>query len=93
MLIFYPAIFHNENKSVCAEFPDLDGCQTYGKDIEETIEHAQEALGLYASSISENGYKLPSPSSISDFNNTSDSFVTYIYCEIDNATAKLKAED
>lgn len=46
-LIFYPAIFHKDEDSYWVEFPDLEGCFTRGKDMEEAYNNAKEALGLY----------------------------------------------
>ena len=47
MLFVYPAIFHNEDNAYWVEFPDLEGCQTFGNTINETMEYAQEALAGY----------------------------------------------
>lgn len=44
MLFMYPAVFHKECDSYWVEFPDLEGCQTYGGNLNETMEYAQEAL-------------------------------------------------
>lgn len=44
----YPAVFHlDKNKSFWVEFPDLDGCFSDGKTIEEAYEKAKEALSMY----------------------------------------------
>ena len=61
----YPAIIHEEN-GYWIEFPDLEGCQTCGQTLEETLELAQEALGLYLVSLVENGQKIPAPSNLAD---------------------------
>ena len=48
--LFYPVVFHkgeSDEKGYWAEFPDLPGCFSDGNDINETMEHAQEALALY----------------------------------------------
>ena len=46
--LFYPAVFHKkEGKGYWVEFPDLPGCFSDGSDVNETMEHAQEALALY----------------------------------------------
>ena len=37
MLTIYPAIFHEEDGTFWAEFPDLEGCQTCGATLEETM--------------------------------------------------------
>ena len=55
----YPAIIHEENGSYWVEFPDLEGCSTYGETLEETLDLASEALGLYLVSLSEDGTPLP----------------------------------
>ena len=34
----YPAIIHEENGSYWVEFPDLEGCSTYGETLEETLD-------------------------------------------------------
>lgn len=47
MLFVYPAIFHKEKEDFRVEFPDLEGCHTYGSSISETMEAAQEALASY----------------------------------------------
>ena len=46
-LIFYLAVFHKDEDSYLVEFPDLKGCFTRGKDMEEAYNNAKEALGLY----------------------------------------------
>lgn len=63
MLKVYPAIFHEED-GYWVEFPDLAGCNTCGSTLEETMELAQEALGLYLVTLTEEGLKIPAPSSI-----------------------------
>ncbi len=65
MLQIYPAILHEEN-GFWIEFPDLEGCQTCGATLEETMELAQEALGLYLVSLVEHGQAIPTPSRIAD---------------------------
>ncbi len=39
--------------------PALPGCITYGKDIDEAIEMAKEAIELYLESLSEHGEPIP----------------------------------
>lgn len=69
MLQIYPAIIHEE-EGYWIEFPDLEGCQTCGQTLEETMEYAQEALGLYLVSLVENGQTIPAPSNIADIPTT-----------------------
>lgn len=76
MLQIYPAIIHEE-EGYWIEFPDLEGCQTCGQTLEETMEYAQEALGLYLVSLAENGQAIPAPSNIADIS-TEEGQTTYI---------------
>lgn len=76
MLQIYPAILHSEN-GYWIEFPDLEGCQTCGSTLEETMELAQEALGLYLVSLSERNIPIPDPSNIEDIP-ASDGHTTYV---------------
>lgn len=73
----YPAIIHEEDGSYWVEFPDLSGCFTNGSTLEETMEMAKEALGLYLVSLEENGQTIPAPSNISDIS-TEEGQTTYI---------------
>lgn len=76
MLQIYPAVIHDE-EGYWIEFPDLEGCQTCGQTLEETVEYAQEALGLYLVSLAENGQEIPAPSDIADIS-AGDGQTTYI---------------
>lgn len=72
----YPAIVHEED-GYWVEFPDLSGCFTNGSTLEETMEMAKEALGLYLVSLEEDGQTIPIPSNIADIS-TEDGQTTYI---------------
>ena len=63
MLKVYPAIFHRED-GYWVEFPDLIGCQSCGSTIEETMEMAEEALGLFLADLAENNKAFPEASDI-----------------------------
>lgn len=77
----YPAIIHEE-EGYWVEFPDLFGCFTNGSTLEETMEMAREALGLYLVSLMEHGQEIPAPSSIADIR-TDDGQTTYISTDVD----------
>lgn len=92
MLLIYPAIFHEEADSVWVEFPDLEGCQTFGDTVEECIGYAKEALEAYAESVIERDIKLPAATSIKELENTcEDGFVIPIYCEIKAKQGQTKS--
>lgn len=81
MLFVYPAIFHKEEDAYWVEFPDLDGCHTYGASIAETMEAAQEALAGYLLTLLEQGTPVASPSDISSFQ-VNDGFSSLVSCDI-----------
>lgn len=88
MLKVYPAIFHEEN-GFWVEFPDLEGCSSCGGTLEEAMEMAQEALGLYLISLIEDRLELPEASSIKDIKTTD--IVSYISVDIDKYRRNNKA--
>lgn len=81
MLFVYPAIFHKEDDAYWVEFPDLEGCHTYGSSINETMEAAQEALAAYLLTLLEQEKALASPSDISAIHVT-DGFSSLVSCDI-----------
>lgn len=82
MLFVYPAIFHKEEDSYWVEFPDLEGCHTYGSTIKESVESAQEALSAYILTLLEQGKDIASPSDISNYSPV-DGFSSLVSCDID----------
>ncbi len=70
MTCIYPAIFTFDGSSYNVEFPDLEGCLTYGETIEEAFLNAKEALAGYSASVLERGLSLPKASSLNDVKNT-----------------------
>lgn len=81
MLFVYPAIFHKEEDSYWVEFPDLEGCHTYGATINETLESAQEALSGYLLTLLEQQKELVAPSEISSYH-VKNGFCTLVSCDI-----------
>jgi len=91
MITIYPAIFHRENNTYWVEFPDLEGCQTYGQTLEEAMSLAQEALGLYLSTLEENR-KIPNhPSDIKAIATDDSSFTSFVGCNVEHYRRKNKA--
>ena len=45
MTFIYPAVFtpHKEDEGYHAYFPDLEGCEADGPDLEDTMDNAREA--------------------------------------------------
>jgi predicted RNase H-like HicB family nuclease len=63
MIKVYPAIFHKE-ESYWVEFPDLEGCVSDGETLEEAMENAQEAMGLYLAALLEENQAFPEATDI-----------------------------
>ena len=91
MLKVYPAVFRQEDDlSYWVEFPNLEGCYTCGKNLEETMELAEEALGLYIVSLQERGIEIPVPSDIKQMS-INDGFTTLVSTDIDKYRRKNKS--
>lgn len=64
----YPAIFNYDDKQISITFPDLPGCYSCGKDDEDALFMAKDALGLYLVSAEEDKEELNMPSKLNDIN-------------------------
>lgn len=82
MLFVYPAVFHKEDDAYWVEFPDLEGCYTYGCSVAETMEAAQEALASYLLTLLEQGKQITPPSDITAIH-TEDGFSSLVSCNVD----------
>ena len=78
MTVIYPAIFHHEEGSYWVEFPDLEGCHTFGESIQDTLENAKEALSGYCAVVLEQGNSLPAPSDITAIQAPENAFVSLV---------------
>lgn len=64
MKFIYPAIIHDDADGFWAEFPNLEGCTTFGDTLDEVLLNAVEAMELYILGMLEDGQKPPTPSDI-----------------------------
>lgn len=83
MLFCYPAVFHRENDEYWVEFPDLEGCHTFGIAVNETLQNAQEALSSHLLTMLEAGDDLPAPRDLSAIAAPDDGFTSYVTCNVD----------
>jgi predicted RNase H-like HicB family nuclease len=61
----YIALLRKDKRSdYSVEFPDLPGCITAGKTLEEAREFAREALALHLKGLAEDGAAIPAPSAL-----------------------------
>jgi len=61
--IFYPAFFYGKPGAYGMVFPDLPGCVSDGRTIQEAAQRAAEALALHIKGMAEDKLALPEPSS------------------------------
>lgn len=83
MLFCYPAAFHRESDEYWVEFPDLEGCHTFGSSVNETLQNAQEALSSHLLTMLEAGDDLPAPRDLSAIAAPDDGFTSYVTCNVD----------
>jgi predicted RNase H-like HicB family nuclease len=58
----YFAVFEPTGTGFSVYFPDLLGCVSYGKDFEEALREAEDALGLHIYGMEKDGDNIPLPS-------------------------------
>jgi predicted RNase H-like HicB family nuclease len=58
----YLVIFELTGSNYSAYVPDLPGCISTGKNLEETEKNIQEAIELYLDTLREDGQPIPEPS-------------------------------
>ena len=76
--IIYPGIFYKENNSYWVEFPDLEGCQSFGDTLEEIYLNAKVALGTYCITLLEQGRELAKSSDIFSITVPKSAFVSLV---------------
>lgn len=57
----YAVVFEWTGNNYSAYVPDLPGCVTTGKTLEETEKNAQEAISLYIETLRDEGLPVPEP--------------------------------
>lgn len=77
--LIYPAIFHPEEVGgYSLYFPDLPGCVTEGDTLQEAIEMANDALGIYLYTLKQDKAVLPEASKPENLEVDKGDFVTCI---------------
>ncbi len=78
----YPAIFSPEESGLISiAFPDVDGCYTGGKNVDDGIEMAEDALCLMLYTMEEQRMEIPPPTDISLVKCKKGEFVKLISCD------------
>lgn len=91
MKLIYPAIFHEDEDGIWVEFPDLQGCQSYGETIQEVLDSAKEALEGYCVTLLEEKHKLPAASDIKTLKPGKNAFVSLVETDLTTHFAKQKS--
>ncbi|MDD4046462.1 MAG: type II toxin-antitoxin system HicB family antitoxin [Tissierellia bacterium] len=87
--IFYPAVFQTEdNDEFSVFFPDVQGCNTFGVNMEDAYEMAFDALGIMLSYMEDNNMPIPKPSKPQDIVLEENQFIVVI--EFDMLAYKKK---
>ncbi len=77
--VYYPAVFHPEEVGgYSVTFPDLLGCVTEGDTLQEAIDMATDALGLYLYSLEEDHEEVPAASNPADIKPAGRDFVSLV---------------
>lgn len=88
--LIYPGIFYKEEDSYWVEFPDLEGCQSFGDTLEETYESAKEALAVYCVTLLEQGRKLNPPTDIYKISIPDNAFVSLVDVDLARKSQSVK---
>lgn len=67
----YPAVFYEEEGKISVIFPDLGNLATFGDNVADAMQMAQDACGLYLFTALRDGDPLPTPTKLNDLNLTS----------------------
>ncbi|MBF0261237.1 MAG: type II toxin-antitoxin system HicB family antitoxin [Magnetococcales bacterium] len=62
----YPAIMYRGSEGMWVGFPDLPGCVSFGKTVQEAATNAEEALFGHIALMIRDGDPLPDPTSMDD---------------------------
>ncbi len=75
----YPAVFTpEEGGSYSVNFPDIDGCFTFGESLPDAITMAEDVLALMLYDREANDENIPAASAIGDVPHNAGEFVSYI---------------
>jgi predicted RNase H-like HicB family nuclease len=84
----YPAVFHpNADGSFTILYPDLPGCISEGKSLENALYMAQDALRGWLELTLEDKTPLPAPSALADVAVEAGEFVNFIRADVKDSRA------
>ena len=77
----YPAVFEKEEEYYNISFPDLPGCNTFGKGLQQSYDMAEDALALFLYDLEESGGNIPEASEIKELSISGESFASFVSCD------------
>lgn len=84
----YPAVFHpNEDGSYTVTFPDLPGCISEGKDLDNALHMAQDVLATWVEYATESGETIAPASHPRDITIDQNEFTSLIYVDLKDSRA------
>jgi len=86
MKYVYPAVFTPEDGKMLVSIPDLKGCHTFGDDLAEAIEMAQDAAEMWLWQAEKDGWGVPTPSSLEEarkHDDSPESFASLVFADTD----------
>lgn len=84
----YPAVFHpNDDGTYTVTFPDLPGCITEGKSLENAILMAQDAMAAWLGYTLEHKEPIPAVSALQTLEVSPDEFVNLICADVKDGRA------
>lgn len=84
----YPAIFHkNGDGSYTVTFPDLSGCISEGKTLENALFMAQSALKQWIGYLTDKKMEIPEPLTREEIKISADEFVNFICADVKDCKA------
>ncbi len=63
----YLIVIENAGSNYSAYSPDLPGCVTTGRTVEETRQSMEEAIEFHLEGLREDGLPVPPPSSVAEY--------------------------
>lgn len=79
----YPAVFHpNEDGSYTVTFPDLPGCITEGKSLDNALYMAQDVLGSWISVAQKVGTPINPASKVNDLTLDNSEFASLVMTDL-----------
>ena len=78
----YPAIFTSEkNGAFSVVFPDIEGCFTSGKNLQDAFEMASDALALMLYHYEQEKKEIPKASDVTKIKTSKNDFMSLVSCD------------